>query len=90
MATFPRYLKVNKTDSGTIDVSKWLSNETITSLTVDHADGLLTVNGSSFVGGLLSVSFTGVATGGAEVHFKYTTATRSDCYVAICIVVDDC
>lgn len=90
MASFPRRLKVNKTDSGTIDVAGWSSGETITSLIVTNPDGLVTINGSAIDGSKLSVSFTGVSTGGAEIHFDFTTPTRSDCYVAICIVVDDC
>ena len=90
MDKFPRRLKVSKTDSGTVDVSSWLSGETITSLTVTNPDSLTTINSSSFDGGLLSVSFTGVSTGSAFIHFEYATATRSDCVVVLCIVIDDC
>lgn len=90
MAAFERKLKVNKIDAFTLDVTSWLDSESITSLVVSNADGRVTVGASSFSGGLLSVLLTGVATGAAEVHFDYTTATRSDCYASIVVVIDDC
>lgn len=90
MAAFERRLKVNKTDSFTLDVTSWLGSESITSLVVSNADGRVSVGANSFTGGLLSVLLTGVSTGGAEVHFNYTTATRSDCYASIVAVIDDC
>lgn len=90
MAAFERRLKVNKVDSFTLDVSKWLGSESIESLVVSDIDGLVTVGASSISGSKLSVLLTGVSTGGANVHFTYSTVTRSDCYKAIVIVVDDC
>lgn len=90
MAAFERRLKVNKTDTFTIDVSGWADGEDITSSVVTEPAGLTTINSSSFSGSMLTVSLTGVTTGGAQVHFDYQTATRSDCYVATVIVIDDC
>ena len=91
MAAFERRLKVNKVDAFTVDVSSWLGDETITSLTVtDASGGMITIGASSIDGGNLTVLLTGELTGGAEIHYDYTTASRSDCYKAIVIVVDDC
>lgn len=91
MAAFERRLKVNKTDSFTLDVSSWLGDESIASLVVSEPAGsLVTIGASSFSGSSLSVLLTGVSTGAAEIHFDYTTATRSDCYKAIVVIVDDC
>lgn len=90
MAAFERRLKVNKTDAFTIDVTSWASDEDITSLSVTQVGSLVTIGASTFANGLLTVSLTGVSTGAAEIHYDYTTATRSDCYKAIVAVVDDC
>lgn len=90
MAAFDRRLKVSKVDSFTIDASSWAGDETITTLTVSNTDGLVTVGAYLINGTSLSVLLTGVTTGAAEVHFEYATATRSDCYKAIVIVIDDC
>lgn len=91
MAAFSRRLKVNKTDAFIVDVSSWANGEAITSLAVTEPDGsLVTIGASTFADALLTVSLTGVSTGVAEIHFDYTTATRSDCYKAIVVVVDGC
>lgn len=91
MAAFARRLKVSKTDSFTLDVSAWLGDESILTLNVtEQATSLVTIGASVFDGGNLTVLLTGVATGAAEVHFDYTTATRSDCYKSTVIVIDDC
>lgn len=90
MAAFERRLKVSKTDTFTIDVSAWAGDEAITSLVVSQTGALVTIGASTFGNGLLTVSLTGASTGAAEIHYDYTTATRSDCYKAIVAVVDDC
>lgn len=90
MAAFERRLKVNKTDTFTIDVSGWAAGEVITSSVVTEPGGLTLINSDSIDGSKLTVSLTGVTTGGAQVHFDYATATRSDCYVGTVIVIDDC
>lgn len=90
MNVFPRKLKVSKTDSGTVFISKWLSNEELVSLLVTNPDGLVQINDYTFDGGKLSVSFTGISKGVATIHFEYSTATRSDCVNILCAVIDDC
>lgn len=91
MAAFERRLKANKTDSFTLDVSSWAGDESVTSLTVtEHGGSLVTIGANTFTNNLLTVLLTGVSTGAAEIHFDYATATRSDCYKAIVVVVDDC
>jgi len=91
MAAFERRLKVNKTDSFTLDVSTWAGDEVVTSLTITEPGGsLVSIGANTFTNNLLTVLLTGVSTGAAEIHFDYTTATRSDCYKAIVVVLDDC
>tara|TARA_R110000744_G_scaffold14616_5_gene41451 strand:- start:598 stop:870 length:273 start_codon:yes stop_codon:yes gene_type:complete len=90
MATFPRELKVSKTDAFEIDVSTWLSTESIISLGVVDDAGLTTVVGTEINGSLLSVLLTGLTAGDADIHFTYSTATRSDCYKATVKVIADC
>jgi len=91
MAAFERRLKVNKTDSFTLDVSSWTGDESVTSLTVTEPNSsLVSIGANTFANNLLTVLLTGVSTGAAEIHFDYTTATRSDCYKAVVVVVADC
>lgn len=86
----PRKLKVGKTDAYLVNVTKWLSTETITGLTVNSIDGLVTVGSTSIDGGRLKVLLTGVTKGLAELHFEFSTIARNDCAVVYVQVVDDC
>ena len=90
MATFARTLKVSKTDSFEIDVSGWLDIETIISLGVVDDAGLTTVVATEINGALLSVLLTGLSIGNADIHFTYSTATRSDCFKSTVVVIADC
>lgn len=90
MATFERKLKVTKTDAFQINVAEWLAGEVILSLSVSDQSGLTTVGSNQIDGALLSVLLTGVVTGNAEIHFTYSTATRSDCAETIVKVIEDC
>lgn len=90
MATFKRKLKVSKTDAYVLNVSSWLSSEEITSFTVTPQNSLLSIGATSIDGGDLKFLAAGIVTGAEELHFEYTTATRSDCYVATLNVIDDC
>lgn len=90
MATFERKLKVSKTDAYVLDVSDWASTETITSLTVADDTGLTTVGASQIDGTNLEVLLTGVSVGSAEIHFQFTTATRSNCSKETVKVIADC
>ena len=90
MSVFARRLKISKTDAFEVDVSAWLGSESLTSFTLTNPNNLVTIGATATSGGVMSCLLTGVTTGVAELHFEYTTATRSDCYVARLIVVDDC
>ena len=90
MATFPRTLKVSKTDAFEINVSAWLDAESIISVGVVDEAGLTTVGATEINGPLLSVLLTGLTVGNADIHFSYSTATRSDCYKATVKVIADC
>lgn len=90
MATFERKLKVTKTDAYEINVTDWLESETILSLSVVDDSGLTTVGTSASNGGLLSVLLTGLTIGNADIHFTFSTATRTDCYKATVKVIADC
>lgn len=90
MATFKRKLKVSKTDAYVLNVSSWLASEAITAFTVTPQSGLLSIGATSIDGGDLKFLATGITAGAEELHFEYTTATRSDCYVANLNVIDDC
>lgn len=90
MSVYARRLKLTKTDAFELDVSSWLASESIATLAVTNPDGRVTVTSSTHSNGVLSCLLTGVSLGVAEVHFEYTTATRSDCYVARVVVTDDC
>lgn len=91
MDTFDRELKVNKTDAYAIDICLWLGGDTVNSFSVtDESGGLVTVGGTSIDGTCLNVLLTGVTEGLAEIHFTYSTLSRTDCYVAFVNVVGDC
>ena len=90
MATFKRKLKVSKTDAYVLNVSSWSATEQVTSFTVTPRNGLLSIGATSIEGGKIKFLATGIATGAEELHIEYTTATRSDCYVATLNVTDDC
>jgi hypothetical protein len=90
MATFEREVKTSKTEAYEIDVSSWLSNESITGLTVAESTGNATVVSSEIDGPLLQVLVLGVTNGNANLTFEYSTATRSNCYTATVKVIADC
>lgn len=73
-----KILHIGKTDMYGINKTAWLAGETITSLTVT-SDDLVTVNSSSFNGGDMMATITGVSAGMSKIHFDYTTTNRSDC-----------
>ena len=90
MATFKRPVQVAKTESYELDDSSWAAGEAITSLTVENPDSNVTIDASSWSGGLMLVTVTGVNVGNAVLHFEYTTATRSKCSAITVKVIDDC
>lgn len=90
MATFQRKVKVGKTESYELDDSAWAASEVILSLTVLNPDNKVTIGATTFSGGLMSVTVTGVTVGNAILHFEYTTATRSRCSEVTVRVADGC
>ena len=84
-------LKVGKVDdySITIDLD-WLNGDEITSATATSDTAKVTAGAVTIVDNKIFVALTGVeATNATDVHFDYTTATRSDCDY-ITITVEDC
>jgi uncharacterized protein YjdB len=89
MAAFPRPLKVGKIDNFTLSLSSgYLDGEVITSATVTTTSAALTINSVSNNGVVISALCTGVTEGDAELHFTWTTATRSGCETHIVIILD--
>ena len=86
-------LHIGKTDTYSLTVSeKWLNGETIQSATPTTDSGHITLGSVSIVDNIIYVYLTGVSAtvkGGIDVHFDYTTATRSDCDF-IKVKVEDC
>ena len=69
----------------TID-SGWLDGESVTSLTITCDGATVTLPTSS--GNVLQAYFEGVTVGRHEVHWEWTTATRSDCDTGILTIVE--
>lgn len=69
----------------TID-SGWLGAESITS--VNATCGGATVTLPTSAGNVLQAYFEGVTTGRHEVHWSWTTATRSDCDTGVLTIVE--
>jgi hypothetical protein len=90
MSTFERKLKVTKTDAYELDVGSWANGEAVIIDGITDAAGFTSVVASEVSGSVISVLLNGVSVGRAEVHFEYSTATRSDCNVAYVNVIADC
>lgn len=90
METFKRKLKVGKTDAFELGVSRWLNGESLTNVVITNPDDKVSVSTFTFENGIISVLLVGVETGIADIHFDYSTPTRSDCYVAQVRVIDNC
>ena len=90
MSTFERKLKVTKTDAYEIDVSSWAGVEAVIIDGITDATGFASIVASEVSGSVISVLLNGVSVGRAEIHFEYSTATRSDCHVAYVNVIADC
>tara|TARA_R110002020_G_scaffold46027_5_gene131282 strand:+ start:21355 stop:21630 length:276 start_codon:yes stop_codon:yes gene_type:complete len=91
MNTFPRALKVNKTDAFAIDVSLWLGADTVDFFSVDDkSEGKVIIGDTSIDSSCLKVLLTGVDVGTAEIHFNYNTSNRSDCFTVFVNVTEDC
>ena len=88
-------LHVGKEDTYSLTINDnpdggWLNGEAITSVTVTADSAYITVGTTSIVDNIMYVYLTGVSSKMAsEVHFDYTTATRSDCDY-INVDVEDC
>lgn len=91
MTTVQKPLKVGKTDSYSLTVSsEWLGSETIVSATVTTDNSYVTSGAVTIVDNIIYVFLTGVlATNRTEIHFDYSTATRTDCD-SFNVVVKDC
>lgn len=89
MAAFPRPLKVGKIDNFTFSLSSgYLDGEVITSAIVTTESTALTINTVSNNTSVVSALCTGVTEGDAELHFAWTTATRSGCETHTVIILD--
>lgn len=91
MALFPRRSQVGKVDSFGIKIPDWLGEEICQTLTVTAPQGGVSVGASEISGSILRVLLTGLTVGVHELHFDYTTATRSRLSCVKVVVVDgDC
>lgn len=80
MSVFERPLNVGKEDNFTLTLSpKYLDGETITSSTVTTLNTELTIIDVSNSLDTISVKCTSTAEGVAELHFSWTTPSRSGC-----------
>lgn len=86
-----KHLHVGKTDSYSLTVSSlWLNGDGILTASVSSNAAKILVGDISIVENVIFVYLTGVeATPYSDVHFEYTTSTRSDCE-KVRIIVDDC
>lgn len=85
---YEKPLPVGKVGNYTLTLdSGWMSQEAITSVNVTCGGATVTLPTSS--GNVLQAYFEGVTTGRHEVHWSWSTATRSDCYTAV-LTVSEC
>ena len=90
MSTFERPLKIGKIDNYTFTLSSgYLEGEVITSASVTTASVNLTVDSFVNDGVTISVLCSGLVAGDAELHYNWTTATRSGCD-SNTIIIEQC
>lgn len=86
---YAKPLPVGKTGNYTLTIDGgWLGQETITSQTITTDTDEITVGLDSSANNVIQVYLTGVSVGRHEVHFEWTTATRSDCTTCYVDVVE--
>jgi hypothetical protein len=83
-------LQVGKTDALGGDVSFWLDQEDVISLSVTPSNGGVAIESTQIIGNILIAYITGVSTGATDLIFNYTTATRERCFKGRVYVEDDC
>ncbi len=89
MATFERPLKIGKTDNFTFTLSDdYLDEEVITSATVVAEEEHLSVDAVNTTDSVISALCTGISLGNVQLHYTWTTATRSGCETHIVKVVE--
>ena len=89
MAVFDRPLKVGKIDNFTLTLAGgYLDGETIVSATVTTTDTDLSLDSFVFNADTISAVCTGIAEGEAELHYSWTTASRSGCESHTVIILD--
>ena len=88
MSTFQRPLKVGKIDNFTFTLSSgYLNGETIESVSVTSESSNLQIGAIVFNEAVISFFCTGVSEGSAQVHFDWTTATRSGCEAHVIVIL---
>lgn len=90
MATFERTVQIGKTEAYILNVASWSNGESLQTLSVTAPDNNVTIGTYAIDGDNLSVLVTGVSKESSELHFSYTTATRSKCSTATVRVVSAC
>ena len=89
MITLDRKVKVGKLEAYELDISSWLSTESLITLLVTDSTRRVVVVNTQVVGPLLRTIIKGVGIGPAELHFEYKTATRSNCITVIVNVIEE-
>lgn len=88
MAVYEKRLKVGKKERYTLGLSAWLNGEPITAATVTACGAFLTVDSYDIDGDVIGFFVTGLLSGGSEIIFSYSTATRNDSQKHIVVVID--
>lgn len=84
---FEKPLRVGKVERYEFDLVNWLGGEALQSATV-APDAKATLVTSDIDGTVIGFFVEGAAKGACKVHLNYNTATRSDCFTVIVIVLD--
>ena len=90
MDTFERPLKVGKFDNFTFTFSPlYLEGEILKSVTATTESANITVDAVVHDGVKISATCTGVNVGNADIHFNWTTNSRSGCEAST-IIIEAC
>ena len=80
MKYFERPLRIGKKDNFTLTLSKeYLKEEPIISIEASTKNSFLKIEGYTIEDNVISVRCKGLEEGSSDLHFEWTTGTRSGC-----------
>jgi len=89
MAIIERPLNVGKIDNFTLTLhSRYLAGEVIATANVTTTSANLSIDSFTNSSDVISASCTGISVGEAELHYSWTTATRSGCETNTVVILD--